>query len=770
MPSATVELVADDSIVKFTSDADVVVSSVVSPKVVPFNSFGNIFAGTTQDLQSFMTRPVRYISANITGGAVAINTIHQTINLDNLFATNSMLADKHAGFYMGRYSARVIVEINAERFHQGILRLSWLPVGSATVAMGARVAHFLPRSVLPHAVVNVNCDTAVSLDVPWVSPHTHTAIGASAVGLGSVILWNQTSIGFGSGSALIGYTVWVEFYDVDLALPSAQMSGPRPAKSLRFNPRRLPPDERESMIVQGKPISAVLSSVSMAAEYLGKIPLLSSVMGTASWVTQYLANGAYAFGFSKPGLVSAPMRVAPETAPSLYVTDAVDNSTYLALSQENHLGCTPWSGTDLDELSLAFVTSRPAIWATQSWNTTQVVDTVLNTLAINPQGYYVDVGTLTQIRYLTPLSYASRMAMFWRGSIIFKFTFGKTEFHSGRLSFEYSKNAFTEDLYPRTIVDLREGSEFIITIPYADPKPWSLSDNVSIGSLRIRVLNPLVAPSTAETSIDFNIEVYAGSDFELAGPTQPTNLVPSFAAPALLLPKFPEAQMAQSPEDVPGTCDLAIERVIGTSQTLVDSIVPVNYCMGERFTSWRQLIKRFALFVNTATAATITFSPSVLHNRAGPTTGQRGTDLFTLITSCYLGSSGSTRFKVTSSTRVPLTYRAELSLVPVQTNLITFSFATATPAPAINGTFNCSSDRNIIEVSAPPYMTGLYKTQNSTNVTIPSVGASNLSLLLGFYHSGTLAATDWTGLQVYRAAGEDYNAGIFIGPPPLALN
>jgi hypothetical protein len=770
MPASTVELVADDSIVKFTSDADVVVSSVVAPKTIPYRALGNTFANTTQDLQSFLTRPVRYVSANIAGGGVAINTIHQTINLDNLFATNTMLADKHAGFYMGRYSARVIVEVNAERFHQGILRLSWLPVGSATVAMAARTAHFLPRSVLPHAVLNVNCDTAVSLDVPWVSPHTHSPISAATPGLGSVILWNQTSIGFGSGSAVIGYTIWVEFYDVDLALPSAQSGAPRSANPMRFQPRRLTPDARENMIVQGKPVSAALSSISMASEYLAKIPLLSSVMGTASWVTQYLANGAYAFGFSKPGLISAPMRVAPETAPNLFPTDAVDNSTYLALSQENKLGCTPWSGSDLDELSLAFVTSRPAIWATQSWNTTQVVDTVLNTLALNPQGYYVDAGTVTQIRYITPLSYATRMAMFWRGSIIFKFTFGKTEFHSGRLSFEYSKNNFTEDQFPRTIVDLREGSEFIITIPYADMKPWSLSDNVSIGSLRIRVLNPLVAPSTAETSIDFNIEVYAGSDFELAGPTQPTNLVPSFAAPAMLLPRFAEAQMAESPEDVAGTCDLSVERVIGPSQSLVDSINPTNFCMGERFTSWRQLIKRFSLFVNTAGQSAVAMSPTILHNRAGPTSGQRNTDFYTLITSCYLGNSGSTRFKYTTSSRVPVTYRAELSLAPVQLNTITFSAATAVPLPAINGTINSQSDRNIIEVATPPYMTGLYRTQNSVGVTIPSQGADNLSLFIGMYFAGTLAATDWTGAQLYRAAGEDYNAGIFIGPPPLALN
>lgn len=759
-----------DSIVKFTSDAAVSSATVVRPSQIPHRDFGNLFGDTVQDLQSFLTRPVRFTVGTISGSTNAINNILQTINLDSFFATNTMLAAKHAGFFLGRYSCRVILEVNAERFHQGLVRASWLPVGGVPSAYTARLSHFTTRSTLPHATMNVNCDTALVLDCPWVSPHTHTSIHTTAVGLGSVIIWNQTAIAFGAGSNSIGYTVWLEYYDVDLAVPTSQMSG-RPSNR-SFTVKRLSPGARESMAVQGRPVSSVLSSVSLASEYLAKIPLLSSVFGTASWVTQILANGAYAFGYSKPGYVQAPTRVAPETIPSMLTVDSVDNSSYFALSQENQLGCTPWAGTDIDEMAVAYVASRPSIYAVYSWDTTQVVDTTITTIACNPAAFFNDLGTVTQVRYLTPISYITRLAMFWRGSIILKFNFGKTEFHSGRLSFEYFKAGLLADQQPRTIVDLREGSEFIITIPYADVKPWSLVDPLtSIAGLRIVVLNPLVAPSTAETSIQFTVEAYAGSDFELAGPVLPeVNLAPTYAAPAMA--DFPIAtpQMEESPEDTPGLCDLAIERVIGPNQNLQYSLNPAQYCMGEVYTSWRQLIKRFAPFLNSAGTTGVTFCPSILHVRSAAATS-RTPDYFTLIASCYLGNAGSIRLKTNVTTRVPVTYRSNIIVSLIQSNTVALSASLT--GPTIAGSFpmiNSQSDRNTIEAATPPYMTGLYRTQHSVGIGLPTVGADNLVYGTGIIIPGTLAATDFSNFTVFRAAGEDFNCGIFIGPPPLSIN
>jgi hypothetical protein len=455
----------------------------------------------------------------------------------------------------------------------------------------------------------------------------------------------------------------------------------------------------------------------------------------------------------------------------MLTTDSVDNSTYIALSQENKLGCTAWSGSDLDEMSIPYVVSRPSIWSIVSWDTTQPLDTILNTLAINPAGYYNDVGAVTQVRYFTPISYASRLAMFWRGGIIFKFNFGKTEFHSGRLSFEFFKTNIIEDQQPRTIVDLREGSEFIITVPYADPKPWSLVDNVAISGLRIRVLNPLVAPSTAESRIFFTIEVYAASDFELAGPVLPeVNLPPTFAVPAFDDRPLAVPQM-ETPEDVPGACDLSMDRVIGQNESIVDTISPANYCMGERFTSWRQLIKRFGLFYQNPNVTAVSVTPSILHNRAAVAFGQRPPDYFTMIVSCYNGNAGSIRFKSHISTRVPVTYRSSVQLATAAA--ATFNVTSAVAIPAVAGNFtiiNSQSDRNAHEVAVPPYMTGLYRQQVSNTITPPSIGVDNLLYTTGLVFAGTLAATDFSNFNVYRAAGEDFNCGIFIGPPPLALN
>jgi len=130
-----------------------------------------------------------------------------------------------------------------------------------------------------------------------------------------------------------------------------------------------------------------------------------------------------------------------------------------------------------------------------------------------------------------PLTWVGNYFNFWRGSLVYKITFVKTKFHSGRVVIAFqpadgillpSPSAVTMNktrfMY-RNIVDIRERDEVYIEVPYVSMAPWLDTTAAGrIGYLSMYVLDPLKAPDVVNSSVEVFVEMYGGKDLSFAGP------------------------------------------------------------------------------------------------------------------------------------------------------------------------------------------------------------------------------------------------------------
>lgn len=146
------------------------------------------------------------------------------------------------------------------------------------------------------------------------------------------------------------------------------------------------------------------------------------------------------------------------------------------------------------------------------------------------------------------------------------------------------------------VLDLRNSSEIEFSIPYNNIVEWSqvrlvtasgaLSNDNSIGTIRIEVLNPLRAPESVSNTIDFNIWMAGESDLQFAIPTF-ANYVPSLRDVAPF-----EAQVLGSQQDR-GFNDMCDKPKLFDMKT-PPKIAPCAATIGEIVTNLRALTRRFA--------------------------------------------------------------------------------------------------------------------------------------------------------------------------------
>lgn len=155
------------------------------------------------------------------------------------------------------------------------------------------------------------------------------------------------------------------------------------------------------------------------------------------------------------------------------------------------------------------------------------------------------------INYTTgslPMCYMSRFFRYWRGDIKVTLKAVKTSFHSGRILLVWipqDGNGITPTtVLPadklaylhRTIIDLRNESEWTFTLPYCSTSTWknvyptSSNGLDSSGLFQIYLLNTLTAPDSCASNINFLVEWSAGENFEFAVPDGPD----PFIAPTTL--------------------------------------------------------------------------------------------------------------------------------------------------------------------------------------------------------------------------------------------
>jgi len=379
----------------------------------------------------------------------------------------------------------------------------------------------------------------------------------------------------------------------------------------------------DSELSDSRPLSSALASASQTMRFLGKgIPSLSSISGPASWFLRGAAGAVRSFGYSKPAIVT---EVKPYTAERHIREFNVDSPSCVPIAGptcDNHLTVDPsFAGTDVDEMSLAFVLSRWSYICMGKLNTSTPTNQPIYATYVSPitmwhrdcLGFNVAANRSIpanpegspEFRNAIVVSnqlYFASMFRQWRGSFRYRFTFCKTPLHAGRVMVVFNpdrgsyiiRNAGqntgrlavgTDIVIPNSttaanlmpasyskIFDLRDGNSFEFDVPYTSEFPYTELCGW-IGSLSMFVYDELQAPPVAPAEITFMVEVCAAGDFELAVPSGP-KLIPHINTPQIKL---------QS----------GLEQLITLQSGLVaatSSPKSSQQCIGERLQSVKQLV------------------------------------------------------------------------------------------------------------------------------------------------------------------------------------
>jgi len=546
-------------------------------------------------IRDFLAKPQLYTTVSWTTSQAFNTDILGPTSLLSLFNNVIPWADKVRGFNLIRGDFIIRLVLNANPFQSGLLLARFLPNAEDRVAAGdgsylpMHNANLVTKIQQPH--VEVNCRDAVAiLRIPYIAPTSYIDVQNEGIDWGHFYITVLSPLATGSSGELnVNISMYCYLENVELAAPCVPQSDKR---SRRMSGRAY---RAEEQYMDDKPISSGLAIVASAADTLGRIPVLAPVTEAVSWASRVVGSLVSSFGWSKPQSETPVQPIAKQVFRYGATSDGIDLAYPLALIQDNRVRVTTQSSiTDEDEMSFDFLKRIPHLHTGKGiqWTTSNATGTNLLTIYVSPLNFLVNgttSGTGHTVTWVTgaPWVLLGNQFSMWRGSVDFLFKFVKTQYHTGTIQVTWTPatnpvnipTTSTSLLSYRDIIDIRHDSEVYFRMPYYIFQDYLSTvqgslQNYQSGVLTVDVVNELRCPETASPTIEFLVYAMAGEDFEYQCPSQGI----TFGAPFS-----------------PQACDeVIIMSGIGETVKPTASVSMSQYCVGEHFTSLKQILNRFS--------------------------------------------------------------------------------------------------------------------------------------------------------------------------------
>jgi len=366
------------------------------------------------------------------------------------------------------------------------------------------------------------------------------------------------------------------------------------------------------------PVSKVASQVADVANLLSTVPVIGPFAMATSLASGAVASIARLFGFSRPRIITTITRMKRLVYGEMATTDSHDPSITLAVTSKQELTIDPRTVglSDIDELSIAFLTGKESFLDTFSWNVATSADSLLWTIPVTPL-----VGRITGVTqyHMTPMMFTSLFFKEWSGSIIYRFQVVASSFHRGRLRFVFDPVSANVATNPDTfntnynrIIDISEERDFEVRVSWAnhraylqigdlsDIQPGSVSGivldpDLHNGGIALWVLNQLASPDNL-ADIEINVFVKAGPDFELRNPVDG-----KFDDLSYFAAQSADVFLPQMEENAPEGAEAITP--IGDSSSDSDGHKSLVF-YGESYGTMRTFLKRYNYSMATANPAT----------------------------------------------------------------------------------------------------------------------------------------------------------------------
>jgi len=355
------------------------------------------------------------------------------------------------------------------------------------------------------------------------------------------------------------------------------------------------------------PVAYASGVVATVADVLSGVPVIGSVASSVAWVSRAAQGVASVFGWSKPTSIVPPTKNVIKPLTSLVHTEGHDDSTTLALLQDNGIDGSSFIPETHDEMSLSYIFGRPNYFHTQTADDSLFSGRKLITAwEVSPfTKYQYGNSEDTSALFFGSFAYASMFGTLWRGTINYDIMIVKTPYHQGRFAVVFLPETLLSDVPQdlgellntnyNVVCNLKDRQDemgrttFRISVPFISNTPWretykrstgnapnASTLETSTGCCAIYSLVDLSYPPTVADEISFYIAHSGGEDYQISRPV--LNLSPGY-------PTLRYAQSDIGPVFIP-----ADENLLVPSSSSKDVTAQTT---GEYFQSLRALMKRF---------------------------------------------------------------------------------------------------------------------------------------------------------------------------------
>jgi len=451
-------------------------------------------------LSEFLARP-RIVGTYTWSTAGAFNTDLLNVCIMDTLMANTNVYNKIRGFYGIRCRLHVRVQMSGSPYHLGRLVGGWQTFGNASNYASAKnkipLLHVSQLMQLPHVILNPCERVAQEISIPYTSTTDFNVISVSGSS-GSYDNFkvrilnplNETTV---ASPVSVTFSLYAWMTEVELMCPVFQ--------------------------------SEIKGGLSRAGANIKRV-----ISGYASDFARVATNSALtSLGLGSP---AEPLHVERQTVrdgPFWYTNGSVVADTLAAHQIVEKKLDNPLNE---DEMSVDFIAKKEGFMTRIVWSAGAPAN--LAAFPVHP-GFPVNTatiggqtGTLT-----TPLGYCAGAFGMWKGAIRYRIEVVSNSFCRGTLRARYMPDATSApgyladcgDVYSK-MLDISEGNEIIMDIPYSDPSPWLLC-NPMTSLAQVGYTNGFLVVDYIEslqaTGVSVEINVYQSSiDVRFAQPWENT--------------------------------------------------------------------------------------------------------------------------------------------------------------------------------------------------------------------------------------------------------
>lgn len=519
---------------------------------------------------------------------------------------NPRVANRMANY--ANFSAKMCVKflINGNSFYYGRLMAYYVPLPNSDVA--STIVAGVPAKSLGSQRLKLFIDPSESqagiMKFPFIWPYDKVNLTSSTeydtLGEINIIALNDLKHANGSTTP-ITITVYAWMEDVRLSAPTAT--------NPTFISAQAGKDEYGDGIV-----SAPASALARMTGKLASTPIIGKYARATSVAAGAGAQIAKMFGMSRPTAIENATLMQPKYVGGFSVTDTADPAVKMTVDSKQEL-CVDTSVTGVetgDEMALNHLASIETYLTTYNWTVAYNPGQILFAARPSPQHYY-RAGTPAYTT-VPACAFVANAFKYWKGTMKYRFQVVSSGYHKGRLLVVWDpiKGTTTaeQNVTYSKVIDINEDRDFTIEIGWGQPRTWlecqelanpfyivnggtftTVNNQYSNGVLTVYVLNELTTPNSAINN-DIQVNVYVSMCDDA-----------SFAAPHERMATYsPYTGITVAPQS--GT-DLDVEDtnnipIMDETTEKITECVPKSdssdlVYMGEHISSFRQLIKRYAL-------------------------------------------------------------------------------------------------------------------------------------------------------------------------------